>query len=59
MVTGVGKIGEATRGGPFLAGFAPEFGKYRCSHEAREGEKKPDGTEREMAAKKKAGHGDV
>ena len=59
MVTRVRKIGETARGGPFLAGFAPEFGKHRCSREASVPEKKRDGAEREMAAKKKAGHGDV
>ena len=59
MVTRVGKIRETARGGPFLAGLAPEFGKHRCSHEASESEKKRDGAEREMAAKNRAGHGDV
>ncbi|NBQ59257.1 MAG: hypothetical protein EBU32_12955 [Opitutaceae bacterium] len=59
MVAGVGKIGKAARGGPFLAGLAPQFGKNWCSYEASEHEKKSGGTDCEIAAKNRAEHGHV
>ena len=59
MVTGVGKIWKAARGGPFLAGLTPKFGKHGGGHEPSAPEKKRDGTERELAVKKRAKHGEV